>query len=74
VSAGSWDAMLAAEDAARFSSQAGLASIQTREANELQRRRVLARLSKPELINAVIAAEGLVTDVPTNHEIRRHDA
>lgn len=63
---GSWDAML--EDEQRISSQAGLASI--RAGSELQRRRALSRLTRVQLIDAVIEAEGLIDSVPTTeHEV-----
>lgn len=40
--------------------------------NELERRRELARLSKPELINMVMDAERTFVELaPAEHEIRR---
>lgn len=42
--------------------------------NELERRRELARLSKPELINMVMDAERTLVELaPAEHEIRRQE-
>lgn len=42
--------------------------------NELERRRELARLSKPELIDMVMEAERTLAKLaPAEHEIRRQE-